>query len=227
MNLNIRIALLVICLAIFSAQGQEDKAQDSIGTRSNMVLYFDFGVVIAPQAIGDNFIAKGYNLKSGFDFGTTIKTKYFTVHGNILIHGGKVTDKDIVGNFNSTSFSRYSFGLGYSFKVNDKISIDPSVNYGYLLLSSRKAGIRRFKDDGNFFSVDVQVNYQLTETFSLYAGVTGFTDNLKVETPTAIQDFYDSSGAIYPAIGIRFNTFQRKRIAGEPGDGIFTRRDGL
>lgn len=135
--------------------------------------FFDIGYLIAPTAVGDNFIANGYNLSSGADLRFRLEFDKISAHANIIIHRGRVADKSLVGNFNSSPITRYSLGVGYVLPFTEHLSLNPSIQYGYLKLGGGIPNSQPFLDDAYFVALDIQLSYNITSWLSVYARVTG------------------------------------------------------
>ena len=229
MNLIFRAGIVfVFCLSAVQAQEQlEDVAIDSTKQQTHLRFHFDLGAGVAPQAAGDNFIANGYDLTTSFDLAATFEYNYLTFHLNFTRYKGDVTDPTVTGNYTSTRFSRSSLGIGYPWKVSNRFTINPSIHYGEIRLKSNLIGTEELKDNGQFIGVGLKMIYEFTDWFSLYAGMSGYQDFLRIKTPSAIQKSFDRALLIVPVIGLRFSSSKTSRKKGEKGDGIFTRRDGL
>lgn len=212
---------------MFSQEEKESIENDTLSKTSNFRFHFDIGYLAGLNASGDNFVSEGYDLNGGLDISTSIVYNKVTFHFDFQIYGGDVVDQEIVGQITNSMINRTSIGLGYNLDIAPRISLNPSLNYGSIAFRSELPESDDFRDDGEFVSLELKGLYEISQTVSLFASVAYYRDRLDIRTAPAQQDFFRKVNHLNPSIGLRFSSRRIKRKKGEPGDGIFTRRDGL
>lgn len=191
--------------------------------------YFEFNY-LWPVAGDDYFLKEGYKIDSGI--GVTIGTSLhnITLQGEVRVATGQVTRPELVGNALSSTINRYSVGLGYVFYITDRFAIHPSIHYGGLVIRhtfENGSSRNKVRDDGYFIGIKAQVNYELLSWLSITAGIQQNIDRLAIEAPVEEDDFFSNGTFFTPSVGLHFRIPRRNKIPSAPGDGIFSRRDGL
>lgn len=240
MYLNIRFLFLLL---IYTSVGytqtgkQIDTTSSTLETKgpnrsSNPHDYGTFFEInyLRPIAGDDYFLKEGYKIDSGI--GLTIGTSLhnITLQGEFRVATGQVTRPELVGNALSSTINRYSVGLGYVFYITNRFAIHPSIHYGGLVIRhtfENGSSRNKVRDDGYFIGIKAQVNYELLSWLSITAGIQQNIDRLAIEAPIKEDTFFSNGTFLTPSVGLHFRIARRNKIPDAPGDGIFSRRDGL
>lgn len=227
--LNFRI-VVTLCLFAFNCLSQEQttlSTGDTLPRPNAFQFHFDIGLAAGFDALGDNYVTQGYDIKAGSDIATTIQYNKVSFHFDMQFYSSVVVDQEIVGAITRSRTSRISLGLGYNFELTPTVTLNPSINYGSISYRSNLPDSADFRDEGNTLSIDVKAVYNISPTFGFYMSLAYYRDQMEIRTTASQQDFFRNVSHLNPSIGVRFSSRAVRRKKGEPGDGIFTRRDGL
>lgn len=199
----------VLFLTIINLLAQE-QVQDSI-VKIQAATFFELHAM-QPIYYGENFISEGYDVSNAVQIGVTYQgfLKHLSLHFNIGLYSGRVERPEIVGFFESSQFTRVSAGVGYPFKITDKLSLTPSLHYGYVKLGHKlREGEfsvleNEIADDGSFIALEGRAHYAVVEWLEISLGVTNYFDRLRIEVPDSQGQFFNRSNAIAPFLGVRF-----------------------
>lgn len=223
--------LFIALFFSFLSFGQEEattQVQDSTNNpERSFRFHFDVGVVLGFNASGDNFVAQAYDINPGIDISTSLIYNRVSFHFDIQAYSGDVINQEIAGPIADSRISRISLGLGYNFEIAPKFNLNPSFNYGEINFTSNLPDSENFRDDGEFISLELKGIYEISQTCSVFASVAYYQDWFDIQTAPSRRDFFRQVSHFNPSIGLRFSSMKIKRVKGEPGDGIFTRKDGL
>lgn len=227
--MNFRL-LFVLTLYTAICFGQEEitlSSSDTLSRANAFQFHFDLGFTAGFDAFGDNYVAQGYDIKAGSDIATTIQYNKVSFHFDMQFYSSVVVDQEIVGTITRSRTSRISLGLGYNFELTPTVTLNPSINYGSISYRSNLPDSADFRDEGNTLSIDVKAVYNISPTFGFYMSLAYYRDQMEIRTTASQQDFFRNVSHLNPSVGVRFSSRAVRRKKGEPGDGIFTRRDGL
>ncbi|AXT20533.1 hypothetical protein D7030_05255 [Flavobacteriaceae bacterium AU392] len=185
---------------------QENNVKEEI--KPGFEIFFSVNYV-QPIFYGDNFINATYDLDGGINFG--VATTFFynmRAYLDFSISSGNVERPELIGNIRSSNFNRVSFGLGYPLTIHRKIDITPSLHTGYIKLRHNLNFTNdKPRDDGLFFGVKVQFNYEIYHRLELNISIINYFDFFRIESASQDQSFFDNAQSIYPSLGLRFKVF--------------------
>lgn len=202
---------MVLFFSIVNLLAQEqEQVRDSI-VKTQAATFFELNVM-QPIYYGENFISEGYDVSNAIQIGVTYQgfLKHLSLHFNIGLYSGSVERPEIVGFFESSQFTRICAGVGYPFKITDKLSFTPSLHYGYVKLGHKlREGEfsvleSEIADDGSFIALDGRAHYAILEWLEISLGVKNYFDRLKIDVPDSQGQFFNRSNAVTPYLGIRF-----------------------
>jgi len=219
MCLNIKIVRLLVCFLSYASMlsAQADREL----TQQNNPLIQIRGSYAIPFAFGDNFLAKGFDLKSGFGLDGRIfikeriylgisttrfkgEAKNLPTIGNTIVQNYSA----LGGSIEKSSISRLFAQTGYSFLPrNHTFGLDAGLGLGYTVYTHSEAGETTnlpFKDDGIGFFTGVSVSYNMTKVSAVYIGAQFSKDFLFIKSPPELEQYFKNANMIHISAGIQF-----------------------
>jgi len=193
--------LFILIFCIKFSYGQEKNTKSILAFKPEFSLYS-----IIPNSFGDNYLSKAnkpnIGLGTNFDF---IELKHFHIGIGYEYINYSITDITRAGNINNTRYSTFHGLLGYEIKLSNNFNLQPYLGMGSVKLKF-KSGDRNFgHQDGTNLRIGFNTNYQLTQSFFAFAGVSYVSSKYDINTNPEFVSFYDSSKTIQLNIGVKIN----------------------
>ncbi len=210
MYLNFKIILVLLFTTQLAWTQQNINTKEQIETEQKQEkrnLKHTLGLsFFQPIYYGDNFINQAYSLNLGFDIDLIAYNifKKFTLHINFKFNSGDVNRPELVGNIDSSNFTRISSGFGYFFQLNEKIHLLPSLNVGYVRLRNQLNFTEEIsRDDGIFIGLKVEAVYTINNWLYLNLGIGNDFDFFNIESAPQDDAFFNNALSIYPFVGVK------------------------
>ncbi|RDY59872.1 hypothetical protein DX873_11005 [Flagellimonas nanhaiensis] len=192
----------LLCFCSMLVRGQKEKPvfdDDILG---------EIGVsYVLPQAWGDNFVSKGYDLKNGLNVeGLVLITKKWQVGAQYGYFKGNVTNIDAVGAILSSRITHIHAVGGYSILGTTKFGIRTGLGIGYAKYN-HKQSTTKLMDDGFSIATNVSFSYRLGNSMGIYAKLDHYWDFLSIDTAPELTDYFRRTQIFALSIGIKFYVF--------------------
>lgn len=205
-------AFLLLTTFAFSQEEKEDKQEADNTTKTSFLeapnRQLLFNVSLGSHRAftsGNNFMGKGLQGKTGFQFKTqTYLYKHFFLGVSIGHSSFKVKDTNLVGNYERSRVTESYVFVGYEFFPSPKtrlglnVVLDGHLNY-------RNYGIKNSEyieqnDSAKLNRYGVYFNYEIADRLFLYVDYGLHIAKTNIRTPSELQDFF--SKGTYNTIGI-------------------------
>jgi hypothetical protein len=193
-------------LSCFCAWAQNDSLKTAdvnnkvrnIGFMSDIRLIF-----IKPNAVGDNFLAKG---NSG-QFGLGLRLGLFKAYDFSVAVGGDLLYYDTTnaaygGDTNSININSGSVDVMYNITIK-KFTIIPKISAGYSVIYYNADG-ERGNQGGARIGAGIMAEYSLTRRISFFIGTDYTITYPEVKTNTAYENFFGKVNQVNILAGIKF-----------------------
>jgi hypothetical protein len=154
---------------------------------------------------GDNYLAKGHK-DPGYGFQMRSDWLYFNKFGfgfGVEKSTQKVSDFAIGGNIQKTNSNSIFCFLTYNFNINQKLSLNPEVNFGGIELRQKSGGKFYGQQNGQRFGSGLNINYKINKTFSIFSNVGYSIYRLKTNTSDEFINYFNRANSINFSIGIK------------------------
>lgn len=210
MFLNIRILIVAL---IFSStivaqetgkteNTETNKQQETKGPGKNIG-----NIVIGPYfpiAFGDNFVNNGMDLKLGGKFAFKVNAFHdFYIGPYFSFFNGNVTNRQLLGNYNSTT--NYVLGgiIGYE-KHIDKL--DVSLGIGVGAATYRNHGPSdNFSDTATAVWLNPEISYRFTTYLGFFVAPEIRHDFMNIDVPAELEDTFKGVNYFNISFGLRIN----------------------
>ncbi len=201
MYLNFKLGIICVVMAMtntFAQELQQNKARTGVYVQLRPS-------VTHPVALGNNFLGKAHDLRSGFmgEARVFFPGKYYLgIHGNFF--KSEVNDIRLAGNYDRTNVWHNYLTVGYSFLPRtSKFGLDLGGGVGYALYANRKGTID-FHDDGFSIMANMNVGYRLNQILGFGIGAQFSKDFLATETAPEVARFFKNANIVYLSAGLVF-----------------------
>lgn len=211
MFLNIR--LLIIALVISSsAFAQETETtqnpnpeteQKGKGPGKN-VGSIDIGPYF-PIAFGDNFINNGMDLKLGGRLSFKVDTyKGIYIGPYFSFFNGRITDKELLGNYSTTTNFLIGGMIGYEKHIN-KFDLSVGIGVGGVSYSNSGSTISGFEDTATAVWLNPEVSYRFSNYLGIYFAPELRHDFMNIDVPAELKDTFNGVNYLNISLGLRIN----------------------
>lgn len=192
--------IAVFCSGIIVAQTEKKPKKADLEFKVNTRLQ-----LVRPIQFGNTALSKAHSSDVGF-----------SGHLNLLDFNGfkagagfdwityQITDKQLIGNLNTSKYSSFYMLLSYEYKLTQKILITPNIGYGSADLDLGSRNGRFGGQDGTEFRLGAFFDYKIGKSTYAFAGVTYITNTFEVETAPEYKDFFSKANQIQLSLGFRF-----------------------
>lgn len=194
MKKHILLFLLLISFGILNAQNDSIKEVSlEIGAKYQV-------------ALGDNYLNDGYQNSPGFGIAIQNNLKKNIFIGAFFnYYKTKITDANLIGDFNKSSSFYLGAYLGFRHKIlTNKYFLEHKISYGYKSIDNINENLD-YRISGKPISIGSKINYNLKNDFTLFFGTDFIYFKNDVNLTGPYRNFYVKSFIIEPSIGIRFN----------------------
>jgi hypothetical protein len=163
-------------------------------------------------ALGNNYLNESYTNARGFGFSfqnNLSKNIFIGVFYNY--YGTEITQKDKIGNFDSSNSVYLGAFIGYHHDIHlEKFYLEHAISYGYKVINNKSA-IGSYAIHGQPIAIGTKINYKLSNQFDVFLKNDLIYFNNKVEISGEYRNFYKKAFIFEPSLGIRFNFKQKKQ----------------
>lgn len=201
--------LIVFLLASACCLGQNDvevlETEDK-PTISKTYYSYNFQYFI-PQVFGDNALAKGTKGIGGINLKLQLGIyKGFFVGGNLGAAYLEVTNPEIVGNYKKSTVTNNYLFFGYEYYVSERFKLGLSAAPFAKTTYKNKifdASEGRQYDTGNFFNIELYIDYKLSKQLAVFVSYTYRKDKLNIVAPIEYQSQFNASQFNHFGIGAK------------------------
>ena len=179
-----------------NAQGKPGYYYDVLGEVSAGLLL--------PSPLGSHYVADGYDLDPGFQLSGMVRVESkLSLGADFQFYYGRVTDREVTGGFDGTSFRRF-MAVGQYNLLNERsdLALQAGVHLGVALLRN-KIGGESFQDDGFSTGASLDLSYRFSTTFGIYLRGLLLRDWMNIQTDSEIEDQFKRIDYFMPSIGLR------------------------
>ncbi len=220
MNLTFHIKTYILGILVFAYGFVSSQEKQEPSVKSDwQKLGFGSIEYAQPSPTGDNFFGQGLQGRRGFN----LKAQFF-VYKHIFIAGTYgssvfgVTDKAIVGNYESTKVQHQYINIGYEILPFRNIRMGLSLSViGQSVFENESFTDNReaFQyDHGNVRSYEFYLDYMINDEFALYCNYTFRNDKMKIQTAPEIQSLFQHASFHNFGIGIKLYFGQESVLPG-------------
>lgn len=204
MSLNIRIlfVLLFIPMLGIAQQPQTDAeaSHEVIGKKRGSILIGPY----IPIAFGDNFVSQGMDMKVGAQFQMKINIRQkFYVGPAMSLFTAKVTDPQLVGNYESTTNFTIGIMTGYETQLQ-RFDLAMGVGVGFSGYFNVGLG-DKFNDRATALWFRPEISYRLANYISIFAAPEYRHDFMSIEMPKELESTFGGVDYLNISFGIRIN----------------------
>ena len=166
------------------------------------------GYVFSPWPVGDNYVAEGYDIHSGYSISyALVFKKHWTVAVQFSKFKGDVSDITVVGAIERSRFRHFYLSGAYSlWPYERKIGLLFGAGLGTASYRHHKDGTR-FRDNGFSLIALAKFDYRFTDFLSIYAEVKNHWDFIGIDTAPELEGFFGNTWILVPSIGLQFVLF--------------------
>lgn len=160
--------------------------------------------LIVPSPLGSHYVAEGYDLDPGFQLSGLVRIESkLSLGADFQFYYGRVTDREITGGFDGTSFRRF-MAVGQYNLLNERsdLALQAGVHLGIALLRN-KIGTESFQDDGYSTGASLDLSYRFSTTFGVFARGLLLRDWMNIQTVSEIQGQFKRIDYFLPSAGLR------------------------
>ena len=182
---------------------QEIVPFESTNKNEKVSLELKFGYLVA-NALGDNFLAKAYDINNG-----VVLDARFNVNENWYFGAqmtrvdSKIIDIVRVGNFDSAVRTHLSLVGGYSIVSNENFDLKTGVGFGPVWFRNTAEEIK-FNDSGITILGNAALTYRISSFFGIYINLQHNWDFLVIQTAPELKKFFNRTSLFNPSVGIQF-----------------------
>lgn len=166
--------------------------------------YFKFYLVF-PNAIGNNVLKKANKAKGGMGIGVTLYSTENLHFIGLYEHSTyEVTDPSLAANVEHTNLANLGVELLYKIPVVKNLCINPKLLLAYMTVTQRANGTRYGRQEGFGFSPGVDVDYRLTGSFRIFAGVNYSLSFPETHTSEEYKSFFGVLQQVNFQFGVKF-----------------------
>ena len=157
-----------------------------------------------PIAFGENFVNEGMNTKVGarlsFKFSVL---KDFYVGPYFSLFKADVTNRELLGNYNSTTNFLAGAVLGYEKNINN---FDLSLGLGVgASIYRNRATFDNFKDTAASLWFNPEVSYRFSPFLGVYIAPELRHDFMNIDVPSELNDTFNGVNYVTISFGLRIN----------------------
>lgn len=214
-----RVVYGIVFLLPFGVLAQEDKPVTETQETEKNARNKNYIVAISVgynnlMPTGDNFAGQGFEAGSGFHVKTHLYV-YDRIFAGVAL--GKdylqVKNTELLGVYERTSISNQYVYLGYEMLLFDGFRLGVSVglfgNIDYRNQGSTNYKEIKQKDSGQSNYYGVSLDYQLATFVFVYLDYSYRTDRTNIDTPQALEDFFERANYHNVAVGLRLRFGRR------------------
>lgn len=198
------VFLLFFSLSFFA---QEVETEEKKSWQSENFVKFDAQLrfqILYPIQFGDYALSKAFHSNPGIGINMSFfNVKNFKIGAGYNIEFYKVTDKQTMGNFNTSNYSSVFATVNYELKMAEKVSIYPNLGVGYAMLKQKSNGSNFGKQDGTEYRAGFITDYKFNKTLSLFFGANYIYSKFKINTAPEYEKFFGNSQKIQLSIGLQ------------------------
>lgn len=187
---------------------QENQAgQDQNDQQENIGKYLSFQATLSrPVAFGDNFANDALSQKFGYKVALRFYLyKSFFLGVEVGSFTADVENKELLGDYERSNANTYGITAGYTFSFDKSYDIDAAVAFGSANYRNKKDDLDdRFVDRGNYVKLQIQYNYNFSQSFSAYVLAGWRHDYLDIDTSPLIDNFINQANYLTFGIGVKY-----------------------
>ena len=205
LNIKTLLCALFISTITFAQQTEtnletESQAQKQTGHKIGNILigaYF-------PIAFGNNFVNEGMDLKGGGKIVLKVNTyKTFFVGPYFSFFNGKVTDSDLLGNYDNTANILMGGVVGYDYNI-ENFDISLAAGIGYSVYANRGLG-DSFKDTATAVWLSPELSYRFNPYLGVFVAPELRRDFMNIDVPKELEDSFKGVNYFTISFGLRIN----------------------
>ena len=160
-----------------------------------------------PLSFGNNFLGKGYSAKSGFDLAFQINPTRHLFFGILKrTYDKNVTDRNLIGDFETATIDSDYFFAGYRHKLKlKKFYMEHYIGFGDKKIEHYSFISNYLIKSDNSFLVGSRMNYELSQDFSVFGGLDFAYTTYNVNLSGPYRDFYNKSLEFSPTLGLKLS----------------------
>ncbi len=194
---------------VFQDSAVKDNAATISKNRKHKLLSLSAEVYL-PVPTGSNFAGDALKGKTSHN----VKAQLFVYKGFFAAATGGQSffDNDnpaVTGNYSKTQVESEYYSLGYEFYLSSKMRLGLAIGvYGESRYRNTgfTEGHRSVQTDhGKIRVYELYFDYQLSNTFAVYANYSYRSDRMDIKAPSEIQSFFDKANYHNFGIGIKIN----------------------
>ncbi len=208
MFLNIRILFITLFLSAVTFAQQTDTETKKETSQEQKVSGNKIGSITVgaylPVAFGDNFVHDGMDLKTGAQAQLKLNVfGDFYVGPAMSFFFGKVTDRNLVGNYDRMHNLVLGGVVGYEKQVQ-RFDLSIGLGVGYSGYFNRGLG-DSFEDNGTALWLRPEVSYRVATYISFYVAPEFRHDFMNIEVPAELEDTFGGVNYFNVGFGLRIN----------------------
>ncbi|MCM5662233.1 hypothetical protein [Galbibacter mesophilus] len=201
-----RCAFFVLFFSFFVANAQNDFKieEESISKEFDALKGYTTFSLGFPLFFGDQFLSKGYSIKSpsfNVDFNFTIYKRFYIGLG-FDYTSLTVERPELVSPVDRSDLIHYRVNGGYYLVSTKKFLVDASLGIAVSRIRNAKGNVN-FYDGGWGISADINAGYNLAKQLNVFVSVSQQADFFNIDTSAELKDFFSKAYALTPSLGIR------------------------
>jgi len=201
-NIKFLFIFLFISITAF-AQQPDPEVENEVDEPGHKIGNIIIGPYF-PIAFGDNFVNQGMDLNLGAKMSLRVNTyKTFFVGPYISFFNGSVTDKTLLGNYESTTNIVVGGVAGYDFHINN-FDVTLGAGVGYSVYANRGLG-DSFNDTATAVWLSPEVSYRFNPYIGFFVAPEIRHDFMDIDVPEELEDSFKGVNYLNISFGLRIN----------------------